>query len=72
MTDPSAIPSPCRRQCQLHPIERVCLGCFRSIDEVAKWARLSAKTRARVMDELPTRRAAWEAKEERLRQRVVR
>ncbi len=61
MIDPDdPVPSPCRRQCQLHPIDRVCLGCFRTIDEISDWARLDTPARARIVGELPARRAAWE------------
>lgn len=65
MTAPIA--SPCRKLCQLHPIEKVCHGCFRTIDEIAKWAKFSDARREKVMAELPARRAAHAAKEERLR-----
>lgn len=61
MTDPDLpVPSPCRRQCQLHPIDKLCLGCFRRIEEIADWARLDEDARRRIVDELPGRRAAWE------------
>lgn len=58
MTSAAPIASPCRRLCQLHPIERVCHGCFRTIDEISKWAKLGDARRARIMAELPARRAA--------------
>lgn len=63
MTDPDDAPvsSPCRRQCQLHPIDKICLGCFRRIEEIADWARLDNPERARIVAELPERRKAWEA-----------
>lgn len=62
MTDPDDFPvrSPCRKQCQLHPIDKICLGCFRKIEEIADWARLDNDTRQRIVDALPERRAAWE------------
>lgn len=34
----------------------LCLGCFRTLDEVAGWSRLSPQDRDRVMAELPARR----------------
>lgn len=63
------IASPCRKQCQLHPIERVCFGCFRTIDEISSWARYSDARRKKIMDELPARRAAHEEKEAALKAR---
>ena len=62
MTDPDDTPiaSPCRKKCQLHPIDRICLGCFRRIEEIADWARFDRETRARIMEDLPARKRAWE------------
>lgn len=65
----TAVASPCRKLCQLHPIERVCLGCFRTIDEIAKWARLSEAKRTAIVADLPRRRAAREAHEAQLKER---
>jgi predicted Fe-S protein YdhL (DUF1289 family) len=63
MTDPDEPPirSPCLRKCQLHPIDKICLGCFRKLEEIADWARFDHATRERIMAELPARRRAWEA-----------
>lgn len=63
------IASPCRKLCQLHPIEKVCFGCFRTIDEIASWAKFSDTRRAKIMADLPARRAVHEEKEARLRAR---
>lgn len=63
------IASPCRKLCQLHPIERVCHGCFRTIDEIASWTKFSEARRARIVADLPARRAAHAEKEARLRAR---
>jgi uncharacterized protein len=51
------IKSPCVKICTLDPRSAVCLGCGRSIDEIARWTTMSAAERARVMAELPARRA---------------
>lgn len=32
------IDSPCVKKCYLDP-ENICVGCFRSIDEILQWAR---------------------------------
>lgn len=68
-SDAPPIASPCRKLCQLHPIEKLCLGCFRRIDEIASWTRLSRKRQAAIVADLPARRAAWTAKEEEIRRR---
>ena len=49
------IQSPCTRVCLVHPEARICTGCFRTIDEIAGWSRLSNDQRATIMAELPSR-----------------
>lgn len=49
------IESPCVQICVIHREERLCIGCLRSIDEIASWSRMSASERAAIMDELPSR-----------------
>jgi uncharacterized protein len=34
----------------------LCLGCFRTLNEIAAWASLSDESRAALMAELPARR----------------
>lgn len=49
------IASPCVKLCVVHPEARICVGCYRSIDEISGWSRMSHEDRVRVMAELPTR-----------------
>lgn len=49
------IESPCIKVCMIHPSERICTGCFRSIEEIGAWSRLSDEGRAEIMAELPSR-----------------
>jgi predicted Fe-S protein YdhL (DUF1289 family) len=49
------VDSPCVQICVVHPTERICTGCFRTIDEIAQWSRLSPETRREIMAELPAR-----------------
>ena len=49
--------SPCTKVCTLDARTRLCLGCGRTIDEIAGWSTMSPAARARVMDELPARLA---------------
>lgn len=67
MTVAAPIASPCRKLCQLHPIERVCHGCFRTIDEIAKWTKFTDAKRAKIIADLPARRTAHARKEAHLR-----
>ena len=49
------VQSPCIKICVVHPAERICTGCLRSIDEITQWSKMSNDQRAKVMDELPNR-----------------
>lgn len=49
------VESPCIRLCVVHPESRLCMGCYRTIDEITAWSRMSPETRRAVMDELPSR-----------------
>lgn len=52
-----AVPSPCIRVCQLDPGRRVCLGCLRTVDEIARWGGMSSTERRSVLAALAARRA---------------
>ncbi len=49
------IDSPCIQVCVVHPTERICTGCYRTIDEIAQWSRMTAQARQEIMAELPAR-----------------
>ena len=49
------IASPCIKICSLHPEARICVGCFRTGDEIARWTRMGAEARDAIMAELPGR-----------------
>lgn len=49
------IQSPCVKLCVVHPEARICVGCFRSIDEIANWSRLTPSERQAIMADLPAR-----------------
>ncbi|MBC7142651.1 MAG: DUF1289 domain-containing protein [Rhodobacteraceae bacterium] len=49
------IDSPCIKLCAIHPTERICIGCYRSIDEIAGWGRMTPEARRAIMAELPSR-----------------
>ena len=49
------VDSPCVKICVIHPTARLCVGCNRSIDEIATWSRLDNAERRRIMAELPSR-----------------
>ena len=47
--------SPCVGVCTLDPASHYCLGCARTIEEIAQWPRFSADEKRRVIAELPSR-----------------
>ncbi|MEM0922130.1 MAG: DUF1289 domain-containing protein [Pseudomonadota bacterium] len=51
------IESPCIKTCVLHPEERICIGCYRTGEEIATWSKLSPEARRDLMAELPSRAA---------------
>ena len=54
----AAIESPCTKVCVIHAAKGLCLGCGRSLREIAAWTSLSGHDRTRVMADLPRRLAA--------------
>ena len=49
------IESPCVKICQIHPQARICIGCYRTMDEIGRWSRMTPEERRAVMAELPAR-----------------
>jgi hypothetical protein len=52
------VPSPCISTCALDAAGAFCVGCFRTLDEIAAWSVLDADARRAVLAMLPARRAA--------------
>ena len=52
------IETPCVNICTLDPRSGLCLGCGRTMDEIAQWGSMSPAARAAVMRDLPARLAA--------------
>ena len=49
--------SPCVKVCIMDPQRDACIGCARTLDESARWGGMLEEERARIMAELPARRA---------------
>jgi hypothetical protein len=47
--------SPCIHVCTIDPASRLCVGCGRTIDEIARWVEMSPAERRAIMDGLPGR-----------------
>ncbi|GHE86795.1 DUF1289 domain-containing protein [Aliiroseovarius zhejiangensis] len=51
------VDSPCIKVCVVHPTARICTGCYRTMDEIAGWSRLSPDARRAVLADLPGRKS---------------
>nr|WP_297348390.1 DUF1289 domain-containing protein [uncultured Glaciecola sp.] len=56
MKNENEIKSPCIRNCCLGS-EDVCLGCFRSIDEILMWGGASSEDRSLIIEQTVKRRS---------------
>lgn len=56
MTTPPKIDTPCIDVCVIEPQSRLCIGCLRSIDEIAAWGGMSPEARREIMAGLEERR----------------
>ena len=54
---PAPIVTPCVKVCIVDGESGLCLGCYRTLGEVARWSQLSEVERDVLMAELPARRA---------------
>lgn len=52
-----AILTPCIGICEVGPGDR-CVGCLRTLDEIARWGSMDETERLRIMRELLPQRAA--------------
>lgn len=49
------IETPCRKVCKINKKTELCEGCFRTIEEIARWATYSTTQRRQIMLTLPFR-----------------
>jgi predicted Fe-S protein YdhL (DUF1289 family) len=57
----SPLSSPCTNVCAIDPRSGLCLGCGRTLAEIAQWASLGEPERLRIMAQLPDRRSVARA-----------
>ena len=43
-SNPDSLSTPCTRNCCLND-DDICLGCFRSVNEISLWTKVDEKTR---------------------------
>ncbi len=53
---PPPIATPCVKVCYVDGKSGLCLGCYRTLPEIARWSRLTDAEREAVMAELPDRK----------------
>jgi len=51
------VKSPCIKVCQMDPARGLCLGCARTLDEIARWAAFTDQERERILAQLPSRKS---------------
>lgn len=56
-SNPPEIQSPCIGVCAMSETTSLCLGCYRTIEEIREWWGMSAEQRSQVMDALEARQA---------------
>ena len=49
------VESPCVKICVVHPEAKICVGCRRSVDEIARWSAMTTGERRAIMAQLPGR-----------------
>ena len=57
---PRSIVTPCVQVCIVDGPSGLCLGCYRTLNEIGGWSRLTDEKRAEIMAELPAREAKIE------------
>ena len=58
MDDKQPIATPCVKVCKLDLSAPFCVGCFRTLDEIAGWRDFSDAQRQGVLEKLSERRSA--------------
>lgn len=59
--EPRPISSPCIKVCAVSGQNGLCIGCGRTLREIASWGSLEEPARQAIMAELPSRLAAAKA-----------
>lgn len=53
--------SPCKKICLVDPAQPICVGCFRTMDELGRWMSMTKDERLAVKAQLPEREATYRA-----------
>lgn len=52
------VESPCVKICVIHPQAQICVGCNRTLGEIADWSQMTGEARRTIMLELKARGAS--------------
>ena len=55
------VESPCIKVCSMDAATGLCVGCLRTIDEIAAWGALDEQARREIWQRLPARRVKRDA-----------
>ena len=53
----ASVASPCISVCRIDPVTGLCVGCARTLEEIAAWSTLDDAARRNVWNAIATRRA---------------
>ena len=59
MTQP--IWSPCKRICLVDPDNAICIGCFRTLEELGRWTQMTREEHLKIKSELDEREETYRA-----------
>ncbi len=49
------VDSPCVNICVIHPQAKICIGCFRTGQEISRWSSMTKQDRHKLIEALPER-----------------
>ena len=58
--EPQPIKTPCVKVCFVDPAANLCVGCFRTMEELGRWTRYSDAEREAILAALPGREARYQ------------
>ena len=59
----AAISSPCKSDCYIDQQTNLCRGCFRTIDEIIRWANLSTEEKEKILQKIKTRTSSLQTEQ---------
>jgi predicted Fe-S protein YdhL (DUF1289 family) len=57
MDQAAAVPSPCVNVCRMDAASGLCVGCWRTIDEIAAWSKLDDDGKRQVWQAIALRKS---------------